>query len=177
LVFGSICSNERYVAVTAITSIAQEIPFIFDDYFDIMNFSKSLLLEYLNLDYHSLISGCEDKIDLLVMLDDSAKTGEKGFKKSKEFVKLFIEWFNVAQDGTHLSVMTYSDQARVQMALPKPGSNTPPQTMNDLSATVDSLTYSGGSSSNLDTALATAAAQVFPPDTNTGRQDSKKASL
>ena len=111
------------------------------------------------------------------MLDDSAKTGEKGFKKSKEFVKLFIEWFNVGQDGTHLSVMTYSDAARVQMKFPKPGSNTPSQTISDLSATVDSLTYSGGSLSNLDVALQTAAAQVFPPDVDSGREDSKKASF
>eukprot|EP00111_Clytia_hemisphaerica_P023393 TCONS_00068905-protein len=117
---------------------------------------------------------CEDKIDLLVMLDDSSKTGEKGFKKSKEFVKLFMEWFNVAQDGTHVSVMTYSDKARLQMELPKPGSSDPVQTITDLSTKVDGLTYSGGSSSNLDIALGTAAAQVFPPGVPSGRPDAKK---
>ena len=119
-------------------------------------------------------SGCEDTVDLLVMLDDSKKTGEKGFKKSKEFVKLLMEWFNIAQQGTHVSVMTYSESARVQMKMPKPGSSDPIQTIEDLSAKVDGLTYSGGSASNLEVALQTAAAQVFPPDSKSGRDDAKK---
>ena len=108
------------------------------------------------------------------MLDDSKKTGEKGFKKSKEFVKLLMEWFNVAQEGTHVSVMTYSEKARVQMQMPKPGSSEPTHSLEILSAKVDGLTYSGGSSSNLELALQTAAAQVFPPDSKSGRDDAKK---
>ena len=110
----------------------------------------------------------------MVMLDDSKKTGMKGFKKSKEFVKLLMEWFNVAQEGTHVSVMTYSDNARVQMKMPKPGSSEPTQSLDILSAKVDGLTFSGGSSSNLENALQTAAAQVFPPDSKNGRDDAKK---
>lgn len=108
------------------------------------------------------------------MLDDSKKTGEKGFKKSKDFVKLLMEWFNIAQDGSHVSVMTYSDSARVQMKMPKPGTSEPTQTLEELSAKVDGLTYSGGSSSNLEVGLQTAAAQVFPPDDQRRRGDAKK---
>lgn len=107
------------------------------------------------------------------MLDDSAKAGKDGFKKSQRFAKNFVEWFNVKQDGTHVGVMTYSDVANLQMPLPKPGSAKPSQTLSELSFKIDNLEYSGGKQSKLDVALGAAAAQVFPPD-NLGRKDSKK---
>lgn len=115
---------------------------------------------------------CDDKLDILLMLDDSAKVGAEAFQKTKNFAKTMMEWFNINQNGTNVAVMTYSDKAKVHMHLPLPGTNDPPQTLFDIQGSLDSVPYTGGITSKLDVALGTAAAQVFP---SSGKKRAKRA--
>ena len=105
---------------------------------------------------------CSDKLDILLILDDSVKTGEENFRKSKDFSKAMLEWFSVDQNNTNVAVMSYSDIAELHMSFPIPGRNTPSQNLYDVQGRIDSIPYKGGSTSRLDRALILASSDVFP---------------
>ncbi|XP_047136671.1 collagen alpha-1(II) chain isoform X1 [Hydra vulgaris] len=105
---------------------------------------------------------CTDKLDILLVLDDSIKTGQENFKKSKDFSKAMLEWLSIDQNNTNVAVISYSDIAELHISFPVSGSDDPLQSLYDLQGKIDSIPYKGGSTSRLDRALSLASTRVFP---------------
>lgn len=116
---------------------------------------------------------CEDKLDILLILDDSRNIGAEKFKQTKSLARKLLEMYDISKDGTNVAVMTYNNNAKLHMKLPLLGSSSPEQSLRTISEGLDNIQYSGGSSSNLASALAMAGAQVFPE--NSKSREAKKA--
>lgn len=76
-------------------------------------------------------------MDLVFVLDNSGSVGKDNFEKVKEFVKRVIDFFNIGVDGTHVSVVTYDTDTRIEFKLNKYF------TKNDLRNAVDDIEYNG----------------------------------
>ena len=85
----------------------------------------------------------------MLILDDSAKVGEKNFLKVRNFAKVLLPLFKVKGDGTQVAAMTYSDKAKMAFGFDFMKG----KTEKDVLDTIDSIPYTGGSTSRLDKAL------------------------
>ena len=56
-------------------------------------------------------------MDLVFLLDNSASVGELNFRKVKDFVKRVIDFFNIGENGTHVSVVTYDTDTHIEFNL------------------------------------------------------------
>ena len=117
---------------------------------------------------------CEDKVDLLVIMDDSAKVGEKKFSQMKDMVKTLLELFTISAERTSISLMTYNSKPSIHVKLPQLSTNIP-QTLEKLTKELENIRFSGDASSKLADALAMAGAQVFPERLKS--RDSKKVMI
>ena len=66
----------------------------------------------------SLIDDCHDKIDMALLIDTSSSCGEGDkWTKVKLFVKLFLSYYAIDANKTHLGVITYTSEANILFGL------------------------------------------------------------
>lgn len=85
----------------------------------------------------NIFTVCQTSVDLVFVLDGSGSVGESNFKKVKEFVKRVIDFFNIGVDGTHVAVVTYETETRIEFNLVKYYTKT------ELRNAVDDIKYRG----------------------------------
>lgn len=94
--------------------------------------------------FFSLLGGvtniCREKLDLGFILDRSGSIGSANFEKIKSFVKDLTGHFEVSQEYTRVSVMSYASSSTIHF----PFSQQFP-TKQDLHSAIDSISYNGGS--------------------------------
>ncbi|XP_068698443.1 uncharacterized protein [Montipora foliosa] len=57
---------------------------------------------------------CNEKIELSIILDTSSSYGEgEQWNKVGQFVKEFLDFYNISPNGTHIGIVTYSRVAKV----------------------------------------------------------------
>ena len=76
-------------------------------------------------------------MDLVFLLDNSGSVGESNFRKVKDFVKRVIDFFNIGENGTHVSVVTYDTDTHIEFNLVRYF------TKNELRNAVDDIEYNG----------------------------------
>ena len=67
--------------------------------------------------YFSLIIECKAKVDLAVIVDGSGSIENAGignYDKVKKFVKALTRAFEVSKDGTHVGIISYNREAKVE---------------------------------------------------------------
>lgn len=104
--------------------------------------------------------------DIVVLLDGSASVKKQDFEQFKDFVKLLANPSWISEKNVHLSVMEFSDDARVVIPLNRFYDVT------ELRSAIDRLQASGGSS-RTDIALEKAWGEGFAPE-NGARVDAPK---
>ena len=91
----------------------------------------------------------------MFIMDASASVGEDNFKKMKEFVKFIAGRFKVSPSLTRVSVMTFSDDANIQVSFRRSSS------LSEFERNVDSIPYDAGELTRIDKALVLASKQGF----------------
>ena len=56
---------------------------------------------------------CAAIVDLAFLLDGSGSIGPGNFQKCLEFLKDFVQGFNIAKDGTHIGIVLYSKTSEI----------------------------------------------------------------
>jgi len=85
-------------------------------------------------------------MDIAFLLDSSSSAGEVGYQTQKDFVKVFSRSLAMSVTGSRLGVISYSAQARLDVAFQEHSN------ANDLQASIDTLPFKGGAS-QIDKAL------------------------
>ena len=80
---------------------------------------------------------CQTSVDLVFLLDNSGSVEEPNFRKVKDFVKRVIDFFNIAENGTHVSVVTYDTDTHIEFNLVRYF------TKKELRNAVDDIKYNG----------------------------------
>ena len=52
-------------------------------------------------------------MDVSIVIDSTKSVGKKNFETLKDFVEDLIDFYDVRQQGTHISIMTYANQPTV----------------------------------------------------------------
>ena len=60
---------------------------------------------------------CQTSVDLAFILDSSGSVGSYNFDLVKNFVKNVVDFFNIGKSGTHVAVVTYSTNTRLEFNL------------------------------------------------------------
>ena len=85
------------------------------------------------------IKTCNKKIDLGFVLDSSGSIGRINFDKIKSFVKDLTDHFNISQNGTRVSVMSYASLSTLHFPFSRVFG-----TRKELHSAIDSISYTGG---------------------------------
>ena len=97
---------------------------------------------------------CENPVDVAFLMDASGSIGEANYKLEKNFVKEVVYAFGVSEAGSHAGIITYSDDAELNINFEKYKS------LDSFNQAVDSLPYSKGRT-RIDKALDLASNQLF----------------
>lgn len=112
------------------------------------------------------ISECTEKADIVFILDSSSSEGTTNFHKQVDFVKTFIQQFNIGPNKTRVSTITFSTNVKNNFWLNQH------QTQSSLHTALDHVSYVGGIT-NTDQALTFARLNSFLAR-NGGRADAEK---
>ena len=105
-------------------------------------------------------SDCENPpLDVAIVIDQTKSVGEENYDKMLDAVKSLIDKYDVGEDKTHFSIVTYAKNAKVRVSLDNPAyhSNEKLKELLDLMKTNDKL----GSPTRTDVALKTVGEEVF----------------
>ncbi|XP_028412675.1 uncharacterized protein LOC114535596 [Dendronephthya gigantea] len=102
------------------------------------------------------VETCNKTIDLGFLLDSSWRTTGSNFTKMKSFVKDLTDRFNVTQNGTRVSVISYASQITFDIPFSRVF-----ETRRDLHSAIDSVSYAGGFSTYTAFALQVAYYHMF----------------
>ena len=61
---------------------------------------------------------CNDPLDVLFILDDSSRVGERKFTATKKFIRKLLEMYDVSDYGLNVGLITYNSYARVHLSPP-----------------------------------------------------------
>ena len=100
------------------------------------------------------VARCDNPVDVAFIMDASGSIGDANYQKEKEFVKEVVYAFGVSESGGHAGVITYSDDAELDIRLGEHKS------LASFNQAVDSLPYSKGRT-RIDKALQLASSQLF----------------
>ena len=95
-------------------------------------------------------------MDVAFLVDASGSVGVPNYIKQKNFVKKIAKSFGGPESGSQMAVITYSDNAKVEIAFGQY------KTTADLNKAMDDVTYTRGRT-RMDKALALAARDLFGP--------------
>ncbi|XP_033736270.1 collagen alpha-6(VI) chain-like isoform X1 [Pecten maximus] len=109
---------------------------------------------------------CTEKADIVFILDSSASEGSTNFHKQLDFVKRFVQQFNVGPDKTQFSAITFSSSVKNNFWL------NDHQTQSSVLSALNNVAYSSGIT-NTDKALDFARQNSFL-SSNGGRSDAEK---
>lgn len=103
------------------------------------------------------ISVCSEvlRTDLAFFLDASASLGIDNFNKTKQFVKTISNAFDVSPSNTHVSVVTYTSDVKIEFDFEAHTNK------KDLYQALDNISYRSGRLTYIDSALITADKEVF----------------
>ena len=119
-----------------------------------------------NVKIHTLLffsatsSDCENPpLDIAIVIDQTKSVGERNYDKMLDSIKSLIDKYDVGEDKTHFSIVTYAKNAKVRVSLddPKYHSNEALNKKLDEMKENDKL----GSPTRTDTALKTVGEEVF----------------
>ena len=105
-------------------------------------------------------SDCENPpLDIAIVIDQTKSVGEENYDKMLDAVKSLIDKYDVGEDKTHFSIVTYAKIAEVRVSLddPKYYSNEALEELLDEMKENDKL----GSPTRTDVALKTVGEEVF----------------
>lgn len=85
--------------------------------------------------------------DIVFVLDTSSSVGHKNFHKMKRFVQDIVRSFDVDNQLTRVSIITYDETALLQIPLSRHNS------LNTLLENIDRLRYGNGQATRTDKAL------------------------
>ena len=85
-------------------------------YFNLSNLSsfwKSVIFSYFTFCFF-LVFVCRTPVDLAFLVDSSGSIGIKNWEGILVFLKEIVNAYNVGPDGTHVAIIAYSSNARVE---------------------------------------------------------------
>ena len=88
----------------------------------------------------SLLSACKNAIELGVIMDASSSVKRENYRKIKEFVKEFSDEFEISSTGTHMGIIHYSNNPRLDFTM----ADSECYDRINLKAKIDSIVYSFG---------------------------------
>lgn len=95
-------------------------------------------------------------MDVGIIIDGSGSVRTENFKKAKEFIAEFTTHFQVSPDGTHVGVITYSTNAKLEFSM----ANSNYHHMLALTNRIKAISYPNGWT-RTDKALEMASSQLF----------------
>ena len=104
------------------------------------------------------------RTDLAFFLDSSASLGSENFVKTKQFIKTIANAFDVSPANTHVSVITYASENKIEFDFQRY------MDQRDLFQAIDNIPYRSGRFTYIDAALLTADRRVFTAE-NRARPD------
>ncbi|XP_067023578.1 protocadherin Fat 4-like isoform X2 [Acropora muricata] len=81
---------------------------------------------------------CQTSVDLAFILDSSGSVGSYNFNLVKNFVKNVVDFFNIGKAGTHVAVVTYSTNTKLEFNLKAY------YTKSSIKTAVGKISYRGG---------------------------------
>ena len=105
-------------------------------------------------------SNCENPpLDIAIVIDQTKSVGMRNYDKMLDSIKSLIDKYDVSEDETHFSIVTYAKDAKVRVSLddPKYHSNEALEELLDDMKENDKL----GSPTRTDVALKTVGEKVF----------------
>ena len=105
-------------------------------------------------------SDCENPpLDIAIVIDQTRSVGESNYDKMLDSVKSLIDKYDVGEDKTHFSIVTYARKAKVRVSLddPKYHSKKALKNLLDEMKEIDKL----GNPTRTDIALKTVGEEVF----------------
>ena len=60
---------------------------------------------------------CRQDADITFILDNSGSVGDRNYEQVKQFVVTLVQDLNVDQSRSHVAVITYSDNAKLEFNL------------------------------------------------------------
>ena len=105
-------------------------------------------------DVFAEVPRCENPVDVAFIMDASGSIGDANFQVEKDFVKEVVYAFGVSESGSHAGVITYSDDADLNIRFDEY------KRLESFNGAVDNLPYSKGRT-RIDKALQLASSQLF----------------
>ena len=105
-------------------------------------------------------SDCENPpLDITIVIDQTKSVGKQNYDKMLDSIKSLIDKYDVGEDKTHFSIVTYAKNAKVRVSLddPKYYSNAALNSLLDVMKKKDKL----GSPTRTDEALKAVGEEVF----------------
>ena len=108
-------------------------------------------------------------MDLLLVLEDSSAIDPTNFMSIKLFLIKLLETFNVGQDGAHVALITFGEDAKLQFKFDKSYS------MDEIQLAIDGVPYTGSPAApRLDKALNLSTETVFSTAAGARKPDAQK---